>query len=240
VHRIGEVRPGDVVLDLGAGTGQIGRWLGEPPARYVALDLSEGMLGVFRRRPHALSGSRLLLRGDGSGGWPVADASIRVVFSSRAVHRMDPDGVLAEAFRAACPEGLTFLVGRVERDPASVKERMRSELHGRLTERARDGRGGRRRLLEAFVGRGATRLEPETVARWEAPWSPRRSLESWAGKDDLAGVDLDPGARAQILDDLGRWALQSFGDLDGVAVSAESYVLEGVRIPGRSGIGEQT
>lgn len=240
VDRLGLVRPGDVVLDLGAGTGQIGRWLAEPPARYVALDLSGPMLEVFRQRAEALPGPRVLLRADGSGRWPVADGAVRVVFSSRAVHRMELENVLAETFRVASREGLTFLLGRVERDPESVKERMRSELHRLVARGGRDGRGGRQRLLEAFTGRGVTRVGPETVSQWEVSWSPRRSLESWTGKEELAGVDLSPGDRRKVLDELGRWALQNVGDLDTVQASSESYVLDGVRIPARGATGERT
>ena len=43
------VRPGDTVLDLGCGTGDLGRLLAGP-CRVVGLDLSLGMLKVARRR----------------------------------------------------------------------------------------------------------------------------------------------------------------------------------------------
>ena len=40
----------DLVLELGAGTGEIGVHLARLPVRYVGLDSSQAMLDVFRAR----------------------------------------------------------------------------------------------------------------------------------------------------------------------------------------------
>src|SRR5258708_38773540 len=61
--------PGDRVLEIGAGTGMIGRWFLEHPVRYVGLDLSRGMLEVFRRRPGAARAG--LVQADGARPWPL-------------------------------------------------------------------------------------------------------------------------------------------------------------------------
>src|SRR5262245_15692970 len=43
VIEIGEAEAGDLIVEIGAGTGQIGQWF-EAPVRYAGFDLSAGML----------------------------------------------------------------------------------------------------------------------------------------------------------------------------------------------------
>src|SRR5438046_1422972 len=86
--------PGEVLLEVGAVTEQIGFALCRLPLRYVGFDASAAMLDVFRRR----AGSRTvsLIYADGNYRWPIAEGSVRAVFSSRAVHLLPLDHVVAE------------------------------------------------------------------------------------------------------------------------------------------------
>jgi predicted TPR repeat methyltransferase len=43
VIEIGEANAGDLIVEVGSGTGQIGQWF-EAPVRYAGFDLSAGML----------------------------------------------------------------------------------------------------------------------------------------------------------------------------------------------------
>jgi SAM-dependent methyltransferase len=221
---------GDRVLEIGAGTGMIGRWFLDHPVRYVGLDRSRGMLEVFRRRPGA--GRAGLVQADGACSWPLPAGSARVIFSSRAMHLLPLAHVVDEILRVAGPApAASCLLGWVERDPESVKARMSREMQRLVRERGFTPRtAGSRRFLAACRERGAAELPRTAVARWPARHSPRQSLDSWRGKLGLGGVVLPPGVQESVLDELEAWARRTFGDLDAESPAEETYVLEGVRL----------
>jgi ubiquinone/menaquinone biosynthesis C-methylase UbiE len=227
---------GDRVLEIGAGTGMIGRWLLEPAVRYVGLDLSRGMLEVFRRRPGTARAG--LVQADGARPWPLPAGSVRVVFSSRAIHLLPLAHVVEEVLRVGArgPRGGgACLLGWVEREPESVKARMSRRMQRLVRERGFAPRtAGSRRFLEALVSRGAEELPRTAVARWAARHTPRQSLDSWRSKAGLGGIVLPPGVQEEVLSELEAWAVETFGGLDAERPSEETYVLEGVRLPAAS------
>jgi len=225
---------GDRVLEIGAGTGMIGRWFLDHAVRYVGLDRSRGMLEVFRRRPGA--GRAGLVQADAARSWPLPAGAARVIFSSRAMHLLPLAHVVDEVLRVAGPAPLpaSCLLGWVEREPESVKARMSREMQRLVRERGFTPRtAGSRRFLAAWRERGAAELPRTAVARWPARHSPRRSLASWRGKPGLGGVVLPPGVQESVLDELEAWARRTFGDLDAESPAEETYVLEGVRLGAR-------
>jgi SAM-dependent methyltransferase len=258
VAALAGLRPGDRLLEIGAGTGLIGRWLAERlavlPAAYLGADLSRGMLEVFRRRLN--EGERLGLAGeatgcskspkervgrtepvparlvqiDGTAPWPLPDGAVRAVFSSRAIHLL-PLGHAAAELRRVVGEGGACVLGWVERRPESVKARMSREMQRRLRERGFAARSaGSRPYLAALEQQGALRLPRTVVASWPVGHSPRRSLDDWGGKTGLGGIVLPPGVQEEVLDELAAWAVATFGGLDVTVASEEAYVLDGVRL----------
>jgi ubiquinone/menaquinone biosynthesis C-methylase UbiE len=228
VLALAQTGPGDRLLEIGAGTGMIGRWFLEHPVRYVGLDLSRGMLEVFRRRPEAARAG--LVQADGARPWPLPAGSVRVVFSSRAIHLLPLAHVVDEVFRVVT-SGICLL-GWVERRPQSVKARMSREMQRLVRERGFTPRtAGSRAFLAACRERGAAELPRTAVARWPARHTPRQSLDSWRSKPGLGGVVLPPGVQESVLDELESWAARTFGGLDEAWPAEEVYVLEGVRLP---------
>ena len=217
--------PGDRVAEVGAGTGMIGRWFPAFGIRYAGLDLSRGMLEVFRRRASGAG----LVQADAARSWPLPDGSVRTVFSSRAIHLLPREHVIVEVSRVA-PRG-ALVIGRVERQPESVKARLSREMRRRLRDLGFSPRdAGSRRLLQALCEEGARDLERTEVVRWPARQTPREALDQWRGKEGLGGIVLPPGIQDEVLRGLEAWAEETFAGLDTPYGTEESYVLEGVRL----------
>lgn len=231
VIELGGVRAGDLIVELGPGTGQIGRWF-SGPVRYAGLDLSIGMLREFRARTGGEFDKGALIHVDAGSRWPLADGSARVVFSSRAAHLLNQEHVAAEVLRIAVRDGATFIIGRIGRDPQSTRARMAREMNERMRLRGFKGRGGEgqmRKLFEACGRRGAKILEPVEVARWTIRASPQRSLDSWRSLVSLGGISIPAETREEILRELEAWAEQEFGALDRETESEETYMLYPIR-----------
>ncbi len=221
-----------LVVEVGCGTGQIGQWV-EAPGRYVGFDYSLNMLREFQRRLGA-GQSPPLIQADANATWPFADGAAAVIFGSRALHLLGHEHVAAEVFRLASADGAAVVIGRVERTPGSVKERMAQEMNERLRQRGlKDKRGERRnrRLFEACERLGAETLEPFTVATWDVSASPRESLDSWRSLTGLGGLPVSAETRAEVLDELEVWAAETFGGLDDEFEFEETYVLSPLRVP---------
>ena len=225
VIEIGEARSGDLIVEIGCGTGQIGQWF-ESPVRYAGFDFSAGMLKECSRRLN-------MIQADANASWPLADGVARVMFSSRAMHLLQQEHVVHEVFRVASSTGATLILGRVERKPESVRARMAKEMNERLRQHGFAGRRGERqnrKLFELCCERGAVALEPVAVAQWRISASPRQSLDSWHSLAGLGGIPVPAASRAEILRELEGWAEEVFGGLDQEFESEETYVLKSLRV----------
>ena len=233
VIEIGQVRQGDLIVEIGPGTGQIAEWFQQSSA-YVGFDLSGGMLRESQRRLGHTAGNRALIQADANANWPLASGSTRVIFSSRALHLLDNEHVGSEVFRVASDEGAHLILGRVQRDRESVRARMAREMIDRLRQHGFEGRRGEQqnqKLIESCCRRGAEDLGARQVARWHVSTSPRQSVESWRCLSGLGGIKVPAQSRDEILNEMEAWAEQEFGGLDREIESEETYVLRSLRIP---------
>jgi ubiquinone/menaquinone biosynthesis C-methylase UbiE len=233
VLTLAQVQPHDLLLEMGAGTGMIGTWFARPPLGYIGLDLSRGMLATFRQRLSAHGGRPLLLQADGNATWPLADATVRAIFSSRALHLLDLAHVLHESLRVARPDGAIVILGRVQRQDNNVAAVMQREMQRLLRQHGLYSRGGgqhQRQLLAVYGQHGAMVLEPVVAAQWTVTRTPWQSIADWQTKPGLGGIDPPPDVKRAILYDLCRWATVTFGDMQREVTSEEAYVLQGVRL----------
>jgi hypothetical protein len=193
------------------------------------------MLGEFKKRLAERDvPAAMLVRADAAGSWPLANATVRLIFSSRALHLLPVGHIVSEVFRTAGPDGATLLIGRVERDRTSVRARMAREMMQRLRNRGFEAHQGERqtqKLSEACRIRGAQVMEPVAVATWMVSTAPRQSIDSWRLLKGLGGVPVPEAIREQILNELELWAEQNLGGVDAAVESRETYVLRPLRIP---------
>lgn len=229
-----QLAPEDVLVEIGAGTGEIGAHLARAVPGYVGLDASEAMLAIYRRRlaPHEAD----LRLADANRPWPFPDASVRGVFLARVLHLLDRTHVLDELARLADPRGLTLLLGRRVRERSAPAARLRRELHHRLEALGHTPRRAERdgtRLVDTLLERGAERIPPEVVARRVLRTSYRIELDAWRTKNGLAGLTLPRDDRETLLDALEAWARREVGDLDTEVEAGETYVLEGAVLSAR-------
>lgn len=232
VHAWGGIDDSDLLLEIGAGTGVIGRWLATLPGRYLGLDSSPAMLQVFRPRLPT-DGSAVLVVADADRPWPVPTGAVRVVFGSRVLHLLDPPHALAEAMRVAHPEGALLLSGRVAHDRSSPRSLARAQLRELLRRRGLrpSPTGGRPdRLFQLAEQAGATPLPGRVVAVWPETVSVSRVIDWWRGKTSLGGINPDPRVAEEILAELTGWAARTYDDPTSPVTTRTRYLLEGVRI----------
>lgn len=232
VVEIGQLAPGDLILEVGPGTGQIGQWF-SAPIRYVGIDKSAGMLMQYQRLLGGDASNQVLVLTDANRGWPLASGAARVIFSSRAIHHLDQEHVASEVFRVAAPDGATLIIGRIQRDPESVRARMSREMNNGLRKQGYEGRRGEqqnRDLFESCRRRGGQILETVTVVTWKVLASPRQSLDSWRSHKGLGGVEVPVETKERILAELEGWAQEVFGGLDEQFESEETYTLRPLRL----------
>lgn len=226
---------GGCLLELGAGTGEIGHHLAAGPVPYLGLDRSMGMLRRFVRRLPVAPAGRLVVA-DLDRTWPLATSSVDLVFASRTAHRLSPDTSVREVWRTARP-GARLVLGRIRRPADSPGAVLRRRLREGMAEESfpgRDARAARQDLLDRLAARGALASPPRTATRWQSRETPAQTLAKWREKirgeaPELAGRPVPGPHAAALLDRLEEWARERFGDLDaphGVETTYELTVLD--------------
>ena len=238
LSELGGLGPDRLLVDVGAGTGEIGLEILQRTVRYVGLDDSRGMLDVFAARARERGLSPSLIVADARDRWPVADGSARVIFGSRSLHWLAPRELVDEALRVAAKDGAVLLVGRGVHDPRGPRERIRVAMREFLSAAGFEGRSGgrecRRPPRRMRARRGASPIPVRTVARWPVRRPPRASLDDWRSKPGLAGIDVPAAIKDLVLERVAEFASDTFGDIDAPIESEECYTLVGATLTERA------
>jgi SAM-dependent methyltransferase len=223
--------PGDLVVELGAGTGEIGVHLARLPIRYVGVDSSIPMLHEFREKADDFTPSLILA--DCNLAWPFGDGAVAVVFASRAIHLLEPQHVVRETLRVVRRGGFLIL-GRLLREPDSTRERLRRRRQELLVEAGlnpRNGAAGTRRVIALCQDAGAESLGRQIVAEWTGEISAGEVLAGWESLSRIGSLSINPDLRTRILDEVRRWAQVEIGDIDRAEVFHERYAIDVLRFP---------
>ena len=213
------------LLDLGAGSGRIGRPFVAAGDDYVGADLSLGMLQAFAARR---DGAARLVQADGLR-LPFGDAAFDAVMLVQVFGGMSAWQTFAGEVRRVLRTPGAVLIGRTVAPEDGVDARMKRQLGVILGEG--DGRGGKaREKVEQIFRAGATHSERRSVASWSAQRTPRQFIgrhRSGARFSKLPDAVKDDAMRK-----LGAWAEQAFGSLDAASSETHSFELHVFRFEG--------
>lgn len=229
VLQLGGLAADDLLQEIGAGTGEIGRFLAAAPPRCIGLDSSPAMLAEFTPRlPEGADA--MLIEADANRTWPLDDNAAALILGSRVFHLLDGDHLLAEARRVGRHCRFLLLADRVRRahdalkDPARQKMRALLEAHGetpRSTERRR------RALWDRAAELAGAPITPVAAARWPVTATVADAVAAWRAEDSLGGVTPPAAVRPAVLDELDRWA-EERSDA-GRSTSEGTCILESLR-----------
>lgn len=219
------------VLDLGAGTGRIGRTFVAAGDCYIGVDSSMGMLEGFAtyQKETGMPAARLV-QADGAS-LPFSDAVfdaillIQVLNEGRGWRRL-----LADARRVLRPGG-SFVVGRTLKPETGVDARMKGQLAAILTDMRVefDGAQGHRSNALSSLDALAAERRRTIATSWISERTPRRFLERHQTGHRFSV--LPAAVREDAIGKLTAWGAATFGSLDAVFNETYEFELQIFRIP---------
>jgi len=218
------VPPRPRVLDLGAGTGRIGKAFVDAGDAYIGVDLSLGMLREFAAPTGAMArriGS--LAQADGAQ-LPFRDATFDVVLLIQVLSGARRWRRLLDEARRVLKAGGNMVVGHVVAPPAGIDAQLKSHLATILERMGVDSHQPGKGRDEALswlrsVSRGMVSV---VAASWTADRTPREFMTRHRTGARFAA--LPASIQEQALRRLSAWAEAHFGSLD--ASFQESNVFE--------------
>jgi SAM-dependent methyltransferase len=221
------------ILDLGAGSGRIGRTFVLAGDDYIGADLSFGMLRAF-------AGDIVQVRGEGAAGMaavpvgprlaradgarlPFADAAFDAVLLIQVLSGVPGwRHLLADALRVLRRAGV-LIVGRVVAPDDGIDAQMKSRLALILDEMdLHPYRDKPRDDALSWLARQMPDRSVVTAANWTAERTPAAFIERHGSGARFA--KLDEPVRQQAMHELAGWARDRFGPLD--VARAEIYRFE--------------
>jgi ubiquinone/menaquinone biosynthesis C-methylase UbiE len=210
VWAVAGAQSGTRVLDLGAGTGRIGKAFAAAGDRYVGIDLSSGMLREFAG---AAACRPALAQADGAQ-LPFPDAAFDVVLLIQVLTGARGwRHIVAEARRATRAGGLVT-IGHTVGPADGIDARLKFRLARILADLGASSHGARKNREEALasLAASAARSTHVVAASWIAERTPRGFLERHRTGARFAA--LPAALQDAALKELANWAETEFGSLD--------------------------
>jgi ubiquinone/menaquinone biosynthesis C-methylase UbiE len=214
--------PSARLLDLGAGTGRIGRAFVAADDEYVGIDLSLGMLNAFAARVDGHAPA--LAQADGER-LPFRDAAFDAVLLIQVFGGMRGwRRVLAEARRVLRPSG-ALILGRAVAPAEGLDARLRERLALILDELgAAPQENNTRDDAQGWLATQAARSTRVVAARWNAERSARAFIDRHRTGARFAA--LPEAIKDAALQRLADWAAATLGALDAGTREQHSFELQ--------------
>lgn len=216
-------KSGARVLDLGAGTGRIGRAFAAAGDEYFGVDLSLAMLREFRNIK--TESAPRLTQADGRA-LPFMGHSFGVVMLMQVLSGTSEwQPILSEACRVVQPGGV-IVTGRTVMPEDGIDQQLKMRLREILEEWNIASHGGVRNRKEAlaWLETRATGSARQIAATWIAGRSPRQFLERH--KTGARFSALPGKIQEKAVEQLSGWAEKKFGPLDAALREQHCFELE--------------
>ena len=220
LHTEGELHPDARLLEVGCGTGSIGKQFNLAGDNYFGIDLSMEMLREFKRKKLAMRPN--LVYGDGNL-LPFRDQVFTAVLMMHVLGAGNWRALLGESQRVLQKRGFVA-IGKTETPADGIDAKMRNRLAelvaGRgLAEPSRD----RGKMNEWLCAKCFRHLKIE-AAQWEVNRTPR---EFFLRKRSAPRFALLPDdMREPALQALAEWSAQNIGPLDNPLNETHRFCLE--------------
>jgi ubiquinone/menaquinone biosynthesis C-methylase UbiE len=216
------------LLDLGAGSGRLGRAFVDASDPYVGLDRSLAMLERFPSAPGPSGARPRLVQADGAS-LPFPHASFAGVLLAHVLSAAPGwRGLLAEARRVLKADGALLLADRVT-PPDGLDARLRAQLRtilaGLRVEMPEAGKA--KSEARAWLAGVALSHRHRVAASWRVECTPRDFLERHANGVRLVALPHD--VRQESMRRLSAWAAASLGGLDQGFAEERRFELDAFR-----------
>ncbi len=209
------------VLDLGAGTGRIGKAFVQADGCYVGVDLSLRMLRKFR----AQSAAAWLVQADGQR-LPFRDGTFGLVLLMQVLSgTRDWRALLCEVVRVLEPAG-AVVVGHTMAPSTGIDAQLKQQLTILLEQMGITLPGGKKSRENAlsWLEARATRRRRMAAALWTAERTPREFLTRHRTGARFAALPV--AVQEEALTKLTAWAEEKFGSLDKAFSEEHSFEVD--------------
>ncbi len=185
----GFVEPEDVLLDIGAGGGRYALPLALECRQVIAVEPSEGMLGVLRAGidEHGIGNVRVVAE-----RWPTAMDAVDVALMSHLGYDVEDIGAFLDAMEAVARR--TCIAVLLERPPPTEADRLWPEVHGV----ARNALPALPEFLALLIARGRI-FEVRLVGRMGTTYAEPSQALAWLRQQLWTAPDSEKDRRLQTL-----------------------------------------
>ena len=210
------------LLDIGGGTGRIGRAFVAANDDYVAVDLSLGMLREFARWCDQAGFGPALLQADGKR-LPFRDDAFDAVLLIQVVGAAEGWQALVKEARRVLRPASVLVLGRAVAPESGIDAQMKQRLATVLQDLGVPSHQKKSRaVLQRALETEALTTTRTLAATWDAERSPGMFLSRQ--RTGVRFSRLPPAVQATALGNLSEWAVARFGSLD--ATFSEQHAFE--------------